>query len=225
MEELYLRALEASDLERTWQWHNDPSLYELLVSPFRYVSRAAEEEWLRQKTAYSRTEIQLAICLKQGDVHIGNIHLTNIDWVARHACLGIFIGVPEHRSKGYGPQALRLLLRHAFRDLGLQRVYLTVLADNPQAIRAYEKCGLVVEGRLRRHAYKQGQFQDLVFMGICADDLRDDWAHSAAHDQAVLHRPASPRAGPSPRESPESTEESVTTGVPALRPGSDGDER
>ncbi len=172
MDDVYLRAVEVSDLDRTWKWHNDPELYELLVSAFRYVSHAAEEEWIHRKTAYSQTEIRLAICLQQGDQHIGNIHLTDIDWVSRHACIGIFMGEPQHWSKGYGQQAMRLLLRHAFDDLGLYRLYLTVLADNLRAIRVYEKCGLVVEGRLRQHAYKRGQFKDLIFMGICVNDPR-----------------------------------------------------
>ena len=179
MENVYLRALEPSDADRTQKWHNDPSLYGMLVSPFRYVSHAAEEEWIRRKAAYSQTEMQLAICLKEGDQHIGNIHLRSIDWVSRHAEVGVFIGASEHWSKGYGSEALRLLLRHAFRDLGLRRIYLTVLDDNPRAMRAYEKCGFVVEGRLRGHAYKHGQFRDLIFMGVCADDPGGDWADHA----------------------------------------------
>lgn len=102
--------------------------------------------------------------------------MTDIDWVSRHGYLGIFIGETEHQSKGHGRQAVRLMLRHAFRDLGLHRVYLTVLEDNPRALRVYEKCGFVVEGRLRQHAYKRGQFRDLILMGICADDLGGDGA-------------------------------------------------
>lgn len=170
MENVYLRALDLPDVDRTWKWHNDSRLYEMLVSPFRHVSRAAEEEWLRRKAAYSQTEIQLAICLREGDQHIGNVHLTNIDWISRHAGVGIFIGEEEHWSKGYGQQAMRLILRHAFHDLGLRRVYLTVLDDNPRAIRTYEKCGFIVEGKLRKHTYKRGQFRDLIFMGICVGD-------------------------------------------------------
>ncbi|MCX5643228.1 MAG: GNAT family protein [Phycisphaerae bacterium] len=176
---MYLRALEPSDLDRTWKWHNDPGLYEMLVSPFRYVSRAAEEEWIRRKAAYSQTELQLAICLKQDDQHIGNIHLRSIDWVSRHAEVGVFIGEARHWSKGYGQEAMRLLLRHAFYDLGLRRAYLTVLDDNHRAIRAYAKCGFAVEGRLRQHAYKRGKFRDLIFMGICVGDPGCDWADNA----------------------------------------------
>lgn len=177
MDNVYLRALELSDVERTSRWHNDTELYRLLVSPFRYVGRSAEEEWLRRKCAYSQTEFQLAICLKDTAQHIGNVHLRNIDWVARVAEVGIFIGEAEHWSKGYGRQALRQILRHAFRDLGLLRIFLTVLEDNHRAIRAYEKCGFVAEGRLRNHAFKGGKFKDLIFMGICAGDPGCEWIH------------------------------------------------
>lgn len=168
--EVYLRALEMTDLERTLKWHNDQKLYEWLVSPFRYVSRAVEEEWLRRKNIFSQSEFQLAICLKENDQHIGNIHLRDINWVARFAEVGLFIGEEEHWSKGYGSQALRLVLRHAFNDLGLRRVFLTVLENNQRAIRSYEKCGFVVEGRLRQQAFKNGQFWDLLYMGICVGD-------------------------------------------------------
>jgi RimJ/RimL family protein N-acetyltransferase len=192
MEDVYLRALEPSDLERTRKWHNDPALYETLVRPFRYVSEAAEEEWLRPKTAYSQTEIQLAICLRAGDRHIGNVHLTDVDWIARQACVGIFIGEEQDRAHGYGRQALRLLLRHAFGDLGLRRVYLTVLEDNHRALRVYEQCGFAIEGRLRRHAYKHGQFRDLIFMGLCMDDRKaTDFIKEDEHEKD----PVSGRSG------------------------------
>jgi RimJ/RimL family protein N-acetyltransferase len=177
--QVYLRALEISDLERTQKWHNDSGLYELLVSPFRFVSRSAEEEWIRKKTAFSQAEFQLAICLKEDNRHIGNIHLRNIDWVSRLAEVGLFIGDAENWSKGYGTCALRLIVRHAFRDLGLRRIFLTVLASNQRAVTCYEKCGFVVEGRLRRHAYKCGEFRDLIFMGLCAEDSGSGWAEQA----------------------------------------------
>jgi RimJ/RimL family protein N-acetyltransferase len=183
MENVYLRALEPSDLDRMWKWHNDSGLYEMLVGAFRHVSHAAEEAWIRQKAAYSQTEIQLAICLKEGDQHIGNINLRSIDWVSRHAQVGVFIGEEDHWSKGYGQQAMRLILRHAFNDLGLRRVHLIVLDDNDRAIRAYEKCGFIVEGRLRQHAYKQGKFRDLIFMGICVGDPGCDWADADNADR------------------------------------------
>jgi RimJ/RimL family protein N-acetyltransferase len=168
---IYLRYLEIEDLERVYKWHNDRHLYELLVRPFQGVSHATVEKWLTTKQAYSSQEVNLAICLTENDCHIGNIYLRDIDWIARHAELSTFIGEATHRSKGYGQIAVRLLIKHAFQDLGLQRLYLVVLQDNQPAIRVYEKCGFVVEGTLRRHVFKNGQFNDVLFMGICASDM------------------------------------------------------
>jgi RimJ/RimL family protein N-acetyltransferase len=170
MEAVYLRALELDDLERTHRWHNDPTLYETLVGPFRYVSRATEEEWLRQKQAYSNQEVNLAICLVADSRHIGNIYLRRFNWIARHAEVsGLFIGEPEQRSKGYGTAALRLLIQHAFRDLGLWRLYAFVLEENEPIRRVVEKCGFTVEGKLCKHAYKRGEFKDVLVVGLCCE--------------------------------------------------------
>ena len=171
MEMVYLRALERDDLERTHRWHNDPALYETVAGAFRYVSRATEEEWLCQKQAFSSQEVNLALCLTSDSTHIGNIYLRNINWVARHAeVAGLFIGEPEQRSKGYGTAALRLLIQHAFRDLGLLRLYAFILEENQPARRVIEKCGFIVEGRLRRHAYKNGEFKNVLVVGLCFAD-------------------------------------------------------
>ena len=168
---VYLRALELSDLDRTQRWHNDRSLYETLAGPFRYASRAVEEEWLRRAQSPSAEQINLAICLRATSEHIGNIYLREIDWIARHAELHILIGDRQQRGKGYGRAAVRQLIDYAFRDLGLHRVYLFVLADNQAACRAYAACGMIQEGVLRDHAYKAGAFRDVLVMGICNETV------------------------------------------------------
>jgi diamine N-acetyltransferase len=166
-EQVYLRALEMADLDRTYLWHTTPALYNSLVGTFRYVSRAIEEEWLRKAQAGSPQQINLAICLTGQSLHIGNIYLRDIDWVARHAELHILIGDPAHRSKGYGQAAVQLLVAYAFQDLGLHRIYLFVLADNTPAVKMYAACGFTCEGRLRSHAFKGGIFKDVLVMGLC----------------------------------------------------------
>jgi len=170
MEPVYLRALEVDDLERTFKWHNDPELYRT-VSVFHYVSHATDEEWLRKKQAFSTDEVNLAICLTSNSQHIGNIYLRKIDWIARHAELLIWIGEPDQRLKGYGQAAVRSLITHAFQDLGLMRLYLTVLENNKPAIKTYEKCGFVLEGKLRKHFFSGGKFHDLLILGLRAEDL------------------------------------------------------
>jgi RimJ/RimL family protein N-acetyltransferase len=80
----------------------------------------------------------------------------------------MFIGEAAQRGKGYGASALRQLIAHAFQTMGLRRLYLHVLADNAAAIGLYEHCGFKAEGRLKRHAFKLGRYQDVLVMGLCA---------------------------------------------------------
>lgn len=170
MDSVYLRALELDDLDRTFKWHNDHELYKT-IGVFRYVSRATDEGWLRNKGAFSNQEINLAICLTENSQHIGNIYIRDIDWISRHGELRIFIGDPDQRGKGYGQAAIRQVMRHVFIDLGLLRLYLFVLEGNIAATKAYEKCGFVVEGNLRKHFYSEGVLKDVAVMGVCASDL------------------------------------------------------
>jgi RimJ/RimL family protein N-acetyltransferase len=162
---VYLRPLEAGDIERILKWHNDPALYDHLVGAYRPVTRASVETWLAQRRA-AENEVNRAICLCESDEHIGNIYLRDIDRVSGRAELHIFIGDTAHRSKGYGSAAVRQLVNHAFKELRLQRVFLLVLADNERAIRVYEQCGFEREGRLRRHVLKNGQFHDVLVMAV-----------------------------------------------------------
>jgi RimJ/RimL family protein N-acetyltransferase len=169
---VFLRALEESDIERTYRWHNDAKLYDTLCSPYRPVSKACEADWLRRKTSCSNTEINLAICVNQTGDHVGNIYLRDIDWIVRSAGLHLFIGSSEHRGKGYGKAAVEQLLQRAFCDLNLNRVYLEVLADNTAAIRTYENCGFELEGRLKKHAFKLGRYKDVLMMGINSEKYK-----------------------------------------------------
>jgi RimJ/RimL family protein N-acetyltransferase len=168
MRPIYLRALELTDLERTHRWHNDQAMYTTMGSTFHYVSLATEEAWLRQIDINSQQQVNLAICVTETSQHIGNIYLRDIDWVARHASVHIFIGEPRERSNGYGYTAVTLLTKHAFADLGLRRLHLLALTDNI-SVELFKKCGYIVEGVLRQHTFVDGRFRDLVVMARCAE--------------------------------------------------------
>lgn len=92
-------------------------------------------------------------------------------WADQVAWLGIGIGEPEYRSKGYGTETVRLLLNYAFNELGVWKVQLAAVGDNARAIRAYEKAGFKLEVRQRAMTYRDGQRIDDVIMGV----LRREW--------------------------------------------------
>jgi RimJ/RimL family protein N-acetyltransferase len=102
---------------------------------------------------------------------IGAVRLDNVDLEDRRASLAIGMVDLDAMDKGYGTEAIRLVLGHAFAALGLHRVSLRVLAYNHRAIRAYEKCGFRREGRERETAYVDGQWHDDIIMGILEGEL------------------------------------------------------
>jgi RimJ/RimL family protein N-acetyltransferase len=101
--------------------------------------------------------------------YIGRCGLYSIDRTTRHAELGI--GDREYWGRGYGREAVGLLLDYAFRLRNLRRVWLEVHADNERGIRAYKSCGFVEEGRMREHVWLGGRYVDNVVMGV----LREEW--------------------------------------------------
>jgi RimJ/RimL family protein N-acetyltransferase len=90
---------------------------------------------------------------------------------ATTALVGILIGEKSCWNRGYGTEAMHLLVDTAFNTLNLHRVYLRVFEDNPRAIRAYEKAGFVHEGRMRQAEFHQGRFCDVLLMSV----LRPEW--------------------------------------------------
>lgn len=107
----------------------------------------------------------------EDDQFIGFAVLFNIRWPAGTAMMAMGIGEPGYRGRGYGSDALRLLLGYGFRELGLHRIGLTVIDYNHAAIRAYERAGFVMEGTERDFVLREGQRYHMLHYGI----LRDEW--------------------------------------------------
>jgi RimJ/RimL family protein N-acetyltransferase len=108
---------------------------------------------------------------KENDAHIGFVELEGFEWSARNAWVGIAIGEEEYRGKGYGTDAMNLLLKYAFHALNLHRVNLGVFEFNKRAIRSYEKCGFKYEGTERELIFKEDKRWNVHCMGV----LRSEW--------------------------------------------------
>ena len=169
---LRLRAPERADIPRFVDWLNDPEVRAglLLALP---LSQADEEGWFERMLTRPMEEHPLTIEVRQGEEWsmIGNCGFHNIDWRSRSAEVGIFIGEKSLWNKGYGTEVMRLLLKHGFHTLNLNRIALEVYENNPRAVRSYEKVGFVHEGRKRQGMYKDGKFIDILLMSV----LHSEW--------------------------------------------------
>jgi RimJ/RimL family protein N-acetyltransferase len=166
-----LRPLDRPDYPALTRWANDVEL-EVLgggAPPRPRSSASTEELWdgiLAAKTGAS-------FGIEADGVLIGHCGLFNVDDVARTAELGIGIGERPYWGRGYGRDAVAVLVRYGFRHLNLHRIWLRVHATNERAIRAYAAAGFVEEGRLREHVWTDGRHVDLVQMGVLRRELRD----------------------------------------------------
>lgn len=174
-ERIYFRPLDINDLERLIKWINDPEITIFLTMGRFPANSIREKEWL-ENLYRSQDEVVMGIVIKDGDILIGNCGLHQIDWVSRSAIFGIIIGEKEYQDKGYGTEAVLLMLKYAFEILNLNRVELTVYDFNKRAIRCYEKAGFILEGRLRQKIFKDGNYQDVLIMSI----LKEEWEKKKA---------------------------------------------
>jgi ribosomal-protein-alanine N-acetyltransferase len=166
---IYLRPLEREDAQQCVAWFNHPEITRWLLT-YRPVNLRTEEEFIDQ-ALQSEHDLVLGIVVQATDRFIGGTGFHQIDFKNRHASFGISIGEKEEWGKGYGTEATRLMVQHAFETLNLNRVWLHVYEDNQRGIRTYEKIGFQKEGVLRQDTYREGRYWDTIVMAI----LRERW--------------------------------------------------
>lgn len=159
-----LRALERSDAERLHAWVNDGEVTHHTSARYQR-SLLDEERWFDELPPNGFGGVRLAIETKDGR-YIGTVQLLEPRPEDRKAELAIVIGEKDCWSKGYGTDAVMTVLRFAFHEMNLHRVWLTTLEYNERAIACYRKCGFREEARLRQEVFKHGRYWDFVLMGI-----------------------------------------------------------
>lgn len=101
--------------------------------------------------------------------------LENINNINRSAVLGIFIGDKDYRSKGYGTEAIRLLLDFGFNYMNLHSIKLNLLSANERAFKCYSKCGFKEAGRIRDNVFVNGKYYDTIAMDILESEFKDNF--------------------------------------------------
>ncbi len=165
---LRLAAAQPADQEAFAAWSQDEDYMRLLDDdPVRPLAPSAFGYFGESKSG----DYYFHLRTLADDQLIGFVVLFNFKWSSQAAQLAIGIGRAEYRGKGYGHDALKLILNYAFSELNLNRVGLTVLSYNISAIKAYERVGFVREGALRQAVRRGGAYHDMLQYGI----LRAEW--------------------------------------------------
>ena len=168
--EYYIRELNKDDFIKINAWRNDPSIIDHLGSPFRYVAPSIDQAWLESYLSNRNNNIRLAICHEDSGI-VGAAYLLNINWVSRNAEFAIWIGEKAHQGKGLGRFIAHKVLTHAFNDMNLHRIYLTLLLNNERALSLYKRIGFREEGVHREAIYKNGSYMDMIQMSILKEEF------------------------------------------------------
>jgi RimJ/RimL family protein N-acetyltransferase len=171
-ERVWLRCVREDDLAVLAGWEMDAGRAVTLTNRVAPPSEAAAKERIARWSANDGDSLGFAIeTLADPAVLVGHVSIFSIQAKDRHATLGIALG-REYLGRGYGTDAMRVIVGYGFRELGLHRIELTVAPFNPAGIRAYEKAGFIEEGRRRESVLHDGRWYDEVLMSI----LEHEWA-------------------------------------------------
>jgi len=171
-EKIYLAALERADCKKLYEDieydFNNPTEYIVIGQSIENADAWYEEI---QKLLKDNVNIRLGIFLNSGEV-IGDVALQSVNEKDRSCSIGIGIAKIENRSKGYGTEAIKLILNFAFSNLGFERIEAETWEINPACQKALEKLGFVLEGRARKAVYFGGKRFDMFKYGLLIEEWK-----------------------------------------------------
>jgi RimJ/RimL family protein N-acetyltransferase len=160
-------------------WINDPRVNQTLVTAIPWPLEAPDaSSWLPTGEPLMAFLIAPVSANQTGgrglvDHPVGLCHFHSYDHETRSIKIAILIE-PASQGRGYGTEAVRLLVDYAFETFDLNRICLSAFGNNPAGLRAYERAGFRLEGVRRRVWYRAGAWHDDVMMSV----LRHEWEHA-----------------------------------------------
>lgn len=166
-----LRAYKEDDIEKAVEFINDEEVKKLMDSNIPFpMTKWQEEEWVRSRKANTDFTYDFAIeDLKTGK-YIGGCSINECDVKNRTCVVGIMIGEKEYWGKGYGSDALKVLIKFIFEEVNMNKIKLNVFSFNNRAIACYKKVGFKEEGILKKEIYRNGRYHDEIIMAMFKDD-------------------------------------------------------
>lgn len=161
-----LRSVEREDYRLLHEWQNDAEVAHWMDYRVPFSLRDIEEDQER-----ARKEGKPFIIEFEGRA-VGKCGLNQFRWEARVCAMYVYIGDKSLWGQGLGRDAVMALLAVAFDELGMERVELTLLAENKRALKAYQASGFVLEGTLRGRSYRAGTWHDTSVMSVSRDDYK-----------------------------------------------------
>jgi len=168
-DKVYLSPMNLDDLDTYTRWLNNLGTTVPLGQGAQVFSLTTEKEALEK---LAREKHQFAIVERASDALLGNCGIFNVNHLSGTAEVGIFIGDEKRRGKGFGTDALLLLVSYGFKILNLHNIMLRTASFNARGMRCYEKAGFREFGRRTGALLVSGRRHDDVYMQVLAADWR-----------------------------------------------------
>ncbi|MCB2291576.1 GNAT family N-acetyltransferase [Clostridium sp. CS001] len=162
-----LRCVERRDINIFYDIWSDEEVRKL---DGNFVLPPSKEDVLSNFNKFANIDKKHLSIVNEKGVVVGYITYLEVKDAKNVYVLGITIG-PNFWNRGYGQDSIKALLKHLFMDMAAHRVELEVLAFNLRAIQCYKRCGFVEEGRKRKTCFSDGEYRDVVIMGILKEDF------------------------------------------------------
>lgn len=172
---IYLSPRSIEDAEKFTEWMNDFKVTDYTGRSGQIMTLEGERRYLEEKINAQAT---FSIITLDKDKLIGTVGLEEINYLHRTATLGIFIGDKEYLSKGYGTEAIRLLLDYGFNYMNLHSIKLQLMSFNERALKCYKKCGFKETGRIRDNRFINGNYYDTILMDILENEFTESYTRN-----------------------------------------------
>ena len=167
---MFLRRLQENDAEGMLDWMNDPDIQKNFRIDMGKRNRDDVLQFIRaaQTEPEDGKSIHYAVA-DEDNRYLGTISLKNVNLIDNNAEYAISMRKCA-QGRGIATAATKEILRLAFEEFDLKRVYLNVLSTNSRAIHLYEKSGFIYEGEFRDHLFLNGKYYTLKWYGMLKED-------------------------------------------------------
>ncbi|MEM7186596.1 MAG: GNAT family N-acetyltransferase [Bacteroidota bacterium] len=159
--QIYLRALEPSDLDDLYQLENDESTWEVSNTSTPY-SKYVLKQYLNNahRDIYEVKQLRLVVCVAETNLAVGFVDLFDFEPKHKRVGVGIVIFSEKDRQKGYASEAIRLLGAYAATHLGVHQIYANITRDNTASIQLFENLGYRLAGEKKDWIFAAGGYKD-----------------------------------------------------------------
>ncbi len=163
------RAIELEDLTILQNWANDPEIQYMLGGWHFPTNMNDQKKWFEMLTCNSLNQ-RFIIIDNLKLIPVGMVNLININFKDGNAEHGLLID-KQYQGKGYGFEAVNLVMTYAFNELRLNRLETTIISINDPSLKLFAKCGWKIEGILKDWYFRKGIYIDKIILGILKKDF------------------------------------------------------